>query len=73
MSELKHTRLFDNLDQLLTYEQLSQWLGLSVRTLEKYVHRSEIPFVKLKRSVRFRIHDIEIWLQSKTIGEKHGN
>lgn len=73
MSELKNTLLFDNLDQLLTYEQLSLWLGLSVRTLEKYVHRSEIPFVKLKRSVRFRVCDIENWLQSKTIGEKHGN
>ena len=66
--------LLENSKQLLTYEQLSSWLGLSVSSLEKYVHRNEIPAVRISRkAIRFRVSDIEHWLQSKKIGESYGS
>lgn len=62
--------LFDNSEQLLTYEQLAKWTQLSRSTLEKYVHRLEIPFVRINgRSVRFLVKDIKNWLLSKRKGD----
>lgn len=61
------TSLFDNPDQLLTYGQVSELLNISVSTLEKYVHRHEIPFVRLtRRATRFRAGDLKKWLLAKT-------
>ena len=61
--------LFDNFEQLLNYEQLSQWLGLSVSTLQKYVHRREIPVVRFNsRNLKFRVADIRNWLLEKSKG-----
>ena len=66
--------LFDNQEHLLTYEQLSMWLNISVSTLEKYVHRNEIPAVRIgRKALRFLRSDIQQWLQSKKIGVLHGN
>lgn len=63
-------KLFDNSEQLLTYEQLAEWIQLSRSTLEKYVHRLEIPFIRLNaRCVRFLVKDIENWLLSKRKGD----
>ena len=69
MAESQDSKLFDNLDQLITYEQLSKWLCISVSTLEKYVHRREIPAIKLNaKVVRFRVEDVKNWLHGRTIG-----
>ena len=69
-----NTRLFENFDQLLTYEQTSMWLGLSKSALTKYVHRKQIPYLKLgNKTVRFKVGDVHEWIQSKKIGEKNGN
>ena len=72
-SNISTISLFDNAEQLVTYEQLSQWLGVSRRTLEKYVHRREIPFIKFNsRTIRFRVGEIKNWLQSKSNGANYG-
>jgi len=64
--------LFDNVDQLITYEQLSKWTALSRSTLEKYVQRNEIPAIRLNaRCLRFRVGDIKDWLLSKRKGGNH--
>ena len=61
--------LFDNSEQLLTYEQLAEWTQISRSTLEKYVHRMEIPFIRFnERCVRFSLKDIKNWLLSKRKG-----
>ncbi len=65
--------LFENLDRLLTYDQMSEWLGLSKSTLEKYVHRRQIPVVRLNaKTIRFQSEDIRNWLRSKRKGVKNG-
>ena len=52
--------LFEN---LMTYSDLSNWLSVPVKTLEKWVHRREIPFLKAGRHVRFDREKVKAWLQ----------
>ena len=53
-------KLFEN---LMTYIDLSKWLCVPVKTLQKWVHRREIPFLKAGRHVRFDRENIKAWLQ----------
>jgi excisionase family DNA binding protein len=57
----------------MNYKQLSRWLNLSVSSLEKLVHKNEIPYLKLNRAVRFNVPDIASWLLSKQKGNGYGN
>lgn len=47
---------------LLTIDDLSALLNVKVKTLYSMVHRSEIPFIKVGRLLRFNREQIEIWL-----------
>ncbi len=70
MSDSGNVLLFDNVDQLITYEQLCKMTGLSRSTLEKYVQKLEIPFLRFNhRCIRFRVGDIRNWLLSKQKGD----
>lgn len=51
---------------LMTYEDLSSYLKLSVGYLRQLVMRREIPFKKLGRSVRFRKNEIDEWVEERT-------
>jgi predicted DNA-binding transcriptional regulator AlpA len=43
--------------------------GLSVATLEKKrVHGDGPPFLKLGRSVRYRLADLDAWMAGKVVG-----
>ena len=53
-------RLIEN---LMNYRELSCWLAVPVATLEKWVHRREIPFLKAGRHVRFDRCEVKMWLQ----------
>lgn len=67
-----HAPLFENLGDILTYNQLSSWIGLSKSTLEKYVHRREIPIIRISaKTIRFNAEDIRNWLRSKKEGVKN--
>ena len=53
---------------LRTERQASEILGIALPTLRKWrCLRQQIPFVKLGRSVRYRLADLENFLNSKTI------
>lgn len=62
-------RLFDNRidpETLLTYEQAASRLQTPVSTLQKLVHRREIPFCKVgKRNIRFYWPDLVDWFRTK--------
>ncbi len=58
------------MDALLNYNQLSEKLGVSKRTVEFWVSAKKIPFIKLgerNSSVRFALSEVENWLQSKRV------
>jgi excisionase family DNA binding protein len=52
---------------LLTQQQVAEMLQVSVRTLERWRQNgSGPPFVKVGRSPRYRLADIERWLETSS-------
>ncbi len=49
---------------LLNIRQASQLLGVSVSTLYGWVWQRRIPFVKVGRTVRFKLEDLEKYIQA---------
>jgi excisionase family DNA binding protein len=54
------------LEPLLTVHELARRLGWHPNTVYNKVHRNEIPFVKIGRSLRFRPSEIEHWIIQET-------
>lgn len=50
---------------------LAQYLSLSLRSVDNLIARKAIPFVRLGRSVRFRIADVDRALERFTRKEVH--
>ncbi|MGA2061053.1 MAG: helix-turn-helix domain-containing protein [Thermoguttaceae bacterium] len=55
---------------LVDEKQASEILGLAPGTLSVWrcTKRYDLPFVKVGRSIRYRISDLERFLESRTIG-----
>lgn len=53
--------------QLLTYEELGEYLGLSTQTLRGRMSKGgDLPrAIRIGRFVRFRMDDVQEWLNSK--------
>jgi excisionase family DNA binding protein len=52
---------------LLDYEAAANSLGMAEATLRKRVSRREIGYVKLGRLVRFRISDLNAYLEANAV------
>lgn len=52
---------------LMTYEEVSAVLRLSVRTLRALVSASEIPVVRFGRQVRFEPHAIRAYIEANRV------
>lgn len=59
-------------DQLLTMEQVAEWLQVTVGTLRDWRARgtprdmSPLPVIKVGGAVRYRREDVEAWLAANT-------
>ncbi|MGP5390475.1 MULTISPECIES: helix-turn-helix transcriptional regulator [Glutamicibacter] len=54
-------------DKLLPPAGLSEWLGLSVPALAQMRHMGKGPrFIKLGKQVRYRVTDVQAWLDQQT-------
>ena len=51
--------------RLLSIGQLSQQLGVSVKTLYGWIYLRQIPYVKMGRLVKFDARDIARWIETK--------
>lgn len=54
--------LFENQKGYLTYKQLASILGLTERTLRRYVNLRKIPVQHVGRNARFIPSEIAAWL-----------
>ncbi len=54
---------------LLNEAQAAEFLGLKPGTLSVWrcVGRHSLPFIKCGRAVRYRVADLERWLQQRTV------
>lgn len=51
------------MDELLTLEELAQYLKISKPTLYKMVENDRIPALKIANQWRFKKEDIDRWLE----------
>jgi predicted DNA-binding transcriptional regulator AlpA len=58
-----------HLTKLLTPQQVSNILGISVETLNVWraTKRYKLPYTKIGHLVRYRSHDIETFIQERTV------
>lgn len=56
-------------DQLFTRREAAKYLGLRPQTLAKWaMDGSNVPFIRVGRSVRYRRSDLEEFLRRRTVG-----
>ena len=54
--------------RFLRIEELSEYMGTPVATLYTWTHQKKIPHLKMGRSVRFDLREIEAWLKERRVG-----
>jgi excisionase family DNA binding protein len=62
--------LFDNLineDRLLTKKDLSHYLNVSIKMIDRKVQMNEIPFIKIGRLVRFSKIEVMRWAKATNL------
>jgi excisionase family DNA binding protein len=53
------------LETYLTVEELAAYFKFSEQTIRRWIFNREIPFHKINNSVRFRLSEIETWVEKK--------
>ncbi len=69
----RHSALFENRikrDKLIDAKELADCLGLSVWTIRKWRAENAIPFVKLKRSVRYKLQEVIDYLEKEVVNDQ---
>lgn len=58
-------------NRLLTAIEAAEFLGVKPQTLAVWRcnQRYDLPFVKVGNAVKYRMSDLEAWLESRTIGK----
>jgi len=51
------------METYMTIEELASHLKLAVQTIRRWVLNREIPFHKIKKVIRFRLSEIEKWIE----------
>jgi len=57
----------ESMEKLLTVEQLADYLQMKPSTIYQWTHQGFIPHIKLGNRVRFRVSQVEKWLERKTV------
>ena len=55
------------MEKLLTLQQIAQRLQISETTLYKLARDSKIPAIKVGNQWRFKLEDIDSWLESQKV------
>ena len=50
------------METYLTIEELADYLKLAQQTIRRWVLNREIPYHKIKKVIRFRVSEIEKWI-----------
>jgi len=61
------------METCMTAKDVAAFVQLSLTTVRRLTMNKEIPFYKINRSVRYRLEEIELWLENrKQEAEKKG-
>ena len=53
------------METYMTIEELAAYLKMAEKTIRKWVFNRAIPFHKINKAVRFRLSEIEMWVDGK--------
>jgi len=53
------------MEELLTVDELSKLLKFSTSTIYEWTHKDMIPYYKFGNAVRFKLSDVEKWLNKR--------
>jgi excisionase family DNA binding protein len=54
------------MEKLLTVEEIADYLGVQLSAIYQWTYQGYIPHIKLGSFVRFRVSQVDKWLESKT-------
>jgi excisionase family DNA binding protein len=54
-------------DRLLNIHEIADYLGVAKSTIYKWVHQEYIPHIKMGKLVRFRLCEIDSWIEERSI------
>lgn len=60
----------EQFDRLMTQQEVAQLTGLSNAYFEQARHKgnSKLVFIKIGRAVRYRMSDVQRWIESNVVG-----
>lgn len=59
----------NNYVNLITVAELAKKLGLPISRVRYEVFKGTIPYIKIGRSVRFNLDEINLWISKKRKGD----
>ncbi len=59
------------MEKLLSVADAAQWLGISRHTLNGWVSKRKVPFVKLGRRTLFNPADLDRMIKAATVEPRH--
>jgi excisionase family DNA binding protein len=54
----------EGMETYLTIEELARYLKVAEQTIRRWVLNREVPFCKIKKVIRFRLSQIEAWVDN---------
>ncbi|MDR2898485.1 MAG: helix-turn-helix domain-containing protein [Spirochaetaceae bacterium] len=60
------------METYLTIEELASYFKLTEQTIRRWVWKGEVPYHKIHNAVRFRLSEIERWVESNDALRKGG-
>jgi excisionase family DNA binding protein len=61
----EHKREERKLETYLTVEELAAYFKFTEQTIRRWIVKREIPYHKINNSVRFRLSEIEQWVEKR--------
>ena len=58
------------METYLTVEELAAYFKFSVQTIRRWILNREVPYHKIHNSIRFRLSEIESWVENNDVLKK---
>ncbi len=62
MAFTENIKMKDNLEKMVTGKELADLLGISFWAIWKWTKEGEIPFIRVRKRIFYRVSTIEKWL-----------
>jgi excisionase family DNA binding protein len=60
-----------NFNEYLKIEDISAYLSIKIKTLYAMVESGDIPHYRIGRLIRFKIDDVDLWMEAKKVIGSH--